>query len=78
MAKQTAKPTGRTAPATRTEVVQMLGMPADLVQDIRDCLRTLPHKEVDQLLKRMGNCQVLDVTVQIPQGPPPAGSNGSG
>ena len=48
--------------------VQMLGVDAELIQDIRSALEELPHKRVKDIMVRITQCQVLNVDVR--QGPP--------
>ena len=51
--------------ALPTRKIQLLGVPPNLISDIRDQLRTTgTHKEVDGLLNQLAQCQVIDVTVQ--------------
>lgn len=52
------------AQAGQVQTIQLLGVPPDLVSDLRDMLRKLPHVEVDHLLKRLATCQILDVQVK--------------
>lgn len=70
---------GKPPKGMRHEQVQMLGMDPDLVQDLRDVLRNvpMPHKESDALLKRIEQCQVLTVTVVVPDAQSQARPNGA-
>lgn len=56
------------AQAGQMQTIQLLGVPPDLVSDVRDMLRKLPHVEVDYILKRLAGCQILDVQVKAQPG----------
>lgn len=59
--------------APPVQKAQVFAIYPDLMSDIRDALRTLPHKDVDNVIQRLSRAQVLEVDVapaQVPGGLP--------
>lgn len=72
--KKAETPDLSTVPQMPTRTIQLLGVPPNLVNDIRDQLRNSgTHKEVDGLLNQLAQCQVLDVQVAAAPAQPPGG-----
>lgn len=65
-----ARAEGQAPPAAPpSQKVQVFAIFPDLMDDVRNAIRCLPHNQADQIIKRLSQCQILQVDVtQAPQG----------